>query len=493
MKKENISYWTKSAAINEFPAMEQNIRTEILIVGGGIAGIMTAYRLAEAGRDVTLVEGRKLVQETTANTTAKITAQHHLLYQELYKKQGQEKARLFYDSQIDGIDAIDELVTKYQIDCDFERLSSTQLTDGRSEKAIRKEYDTYEKLGIRSELHEGDMGLPFKTTLGLEMPDQAQFHPVKFLAGMVEACKEVGVKFYEETLVEEIGKVQATTDKGHTIDFQKIIVATHFPIANARNNIISQVEIERSYIVAADGVNIPHGMFQTVDAPKRSLRHYHTENGVGVLVGGENHITGATCNMESAYEKLSASASEFFKGNVTDRWSAQDMMTVDRMPLIGQYDKKDPNVYIVTGFNKFGMATSATAAQLLTDLILRKENRYEELFRPERINTVGNQVKAVGKQIKDAVKGEALAMTDYGTDTSKLKAEEGGIFNVDGKLQAVYKDTDGQEHHVSPFCTHMGCVVKFNDAEKTWDCPCHGSRFDREGCVLEGPATQNLK
>jgi len=240
-------------------------------------------------------------------------------------------------------------------------------------------------------------------------------------------------------------------------------------------------------------MDIPRGMFQTVDAPKRSIRHYHNETGIGVLVGGENHITGAKGRTEESYEKLSEFAFENFKGNITGQWSAQDMMTVDHMPLIGQYDKQDPNLYVLTGFNKFGMATAATAAQLISDLISRQKNPYEELFRPERINTVGNQAKATGKQIIDAVKGETLALKDYRTDTSKLEPGDGGIFNIEGKLQAVYKDDEGTEHHVSPFCTHLGCVIKFNSAEKTWDCPCHGSRFDREGCVLEGPATKDLK
>lgn len=493
MKKENISYWTESAKVTDFPALEQDIRTEVLVIGGGIAGILAAYRLAEAGQDVTLVEGRKLVQETTANTTAKITAQHHLMYQEILKAQGEEKAKAFYQSQVDGINAIEDLVQKHAIDCDFEKMSSTQVTDGRNEKAIRAEYEAYQTLGIKARLHEEDLGLPFKTTLGLEMPDQAQFHPVKFLSGMVEAAVKAGVKFYEETLITELGKIKAQTEKGHVIHFEKAVMATHFPVNHLKNNYMSQLQIERSYIVAADGIDIPHGMYQTVDAPKRSIRHYHHEAGIGVLVGGENHITGAKDRTEEAYEKLGEFAHENFKGHKTAQWSAQDMMTVDHMPLIGQYDKQDPNLYVITGFNKFGMATAATAAQLISDLINRRHNPYEALFRPERINTFGNQAKAMGKQIIDAVKGETLALKDYSTDTSELKAGDGGIFNIEGKLQAVYKDEEGSEHHVSPFCTHLGCVVKFNGAEKTWDCPCHGSRFDRQGCVLEGPATKDLK
>ncbi|ULG72417.1 FAD-dependent oxidoreductase [Macrococcus brunensis] len=493
MKRENISYWTESAKVSQFPALNQDIRTEVLVIGGGIAGILAAYRLAEAGHKVVLVEGRRLVQETTANTTAKITAQHHLMYQEILKAQGEEKAKAFYQSQADGIKAIEDLVEEHGIDCDFEKMSSTQVTDGSNEKVIRAEYDAYQTLGIKSRLHEEDLGLPFKTTLGLEMPDQAQFHPVKFLAGVIDAAVKLGVTFYEETLITELGKIRAVTDKGQTIHFEKAVMATHFPVNHLKNNYMSQLQIERSYIVAADGMDIPHGMFQTVDTPKRSIRHYHTEKGIGVLVGGENHITGTKDHTEEAYEKLSEFAFENFKGNITGQWSAQDMMTVDHMPLIGQYDKQDPNLYVITGFNKFGMATAATAAQLISDLISRQHNLYEELFRPERINTLGNQAKALGKQMIDAVKGETLALKDYSTDTSKLERGDGGIFNIEGKLQAVYKDDEGNEHHVSPFCTHLGCVIKFNGAEKTWDCPCHGSRFDREGCVLEGPAAKDLK
>lgn len=252
-----------------------------------------------------------------------------------------------------------------------------------------------------------------------------------------------------------------------------------------------QLQIERSYIVAADFDKLPQGMYNLLDEPTRSLRTYKHDDGIGVLVGGESHITG-TDDAREVYKKLSDYAKDRFGAEVTDKWSAQDMKTVDSMPLIGRYSKSSENIYLLTGFNKFGMANSAVGSLIIKDLVLKSTNHYSELFAPDRVNTVGTQAKAVGKKVVDIVKGESKSISEYSTDVSKLENGEAGVFSVDGKLRAVYKDDNGNTHETGAVCTHMGCIVNFNHAEKSWDCPCHGSRFDCNGKVLEGPAIKDL-
>lgn len=491
MKRENISYWTKSAKVEEFPQLTESTDTDILVVGGGIAGILSAYELAGTERSVTLLEGRRLVQETTANTTAKITAQHGPIYQTYLDSLGEDKARLVFDSQMAGIQKIAELVDKYDIDCDFERLSSFLVTAGENEDALKKERAAYETLKIPHKVHREGIDLPVENTFALEMIDQAQFNPVKFLAGMVKVLVDKGVKIYEETLVTSVKDNHVETSNDLTIHFNDVVIATHYPLVEFKHNMMMQLEVERSYIVSADYDKLPVGMYNLLDEPTRSVRTYTHEGGTGILVGGESHITGNDAARE-VYKKLGDYAKDRFGAEVMDKWSAQDMKTADSLPLIGRYAKSSENIFILTGFNKFGMANAAVGATIVRDQLLKMTNHYSGLFAPDRIDTVGTQAKAVGKKVSEIVKGEAKSLKEYSSDVSELENGEAGIFTVGGKLRAIYKDSAGVAHETGAVCTHMGCIVNFNHAEKSWDCPCHGSRFDCDGKVLEGPATKDL-
>ena len=491
MKRENISYWTKSAQVKEFPELTESKDTDVLVIGGGIAGILSAYELASTTRNVTLLDGRRLVRETTANTTAKITAQHGPIYQTFIDSLGEDKARLVYDSQIDGIEKIAQLVEKYDIDCDFERLSSFLVTAGDMKDTIKKELEAYVTLDIPHKIHDNGIDLPVENNYALEMLNQAQFNPVKFLAGMVDVLVEKGVEIYEGTLVNTVKDDYVETVNDIRINYNDVIIATHYPLVEVKNNIMMQLQIERSYIVAADYDKLPQGMYNLLDEPTRSLRTYKHENGTGILVGGESHITGNDAAKE-VYNRLREYTRDRFEVDITDKWSAQDMKTVDSLPLVGREEKNSEHIYLLTGFNKFGMANSAVGATLIKDLVMKSTNYYTELFAPDRVNTVASQAKAVGKKVVDIVKGESKSLSEYSSDVSKLENGEAGVFSVDGNLRAIYKDDEGNVHETGAVCTHMGCIVNFNHAEKSWDCPCHGSRFDCNGKVLEGPAVKDL-
>ncbi len=491
MRRENISYWTKSAQVKEFPALDEAIKSDVLVIGGGIAGVLSAYELANINRDVTLLDGRRLVRETTANTTAKITAQHGPIYQTFINKFDHDTARLIYDSQMDGLARIAELVEKYDIDCDFERLPSFLVTAGEQKDVIKKEIKAYEDLDIPHRVHENGIDLPMENTFAVEMLHQAQFNPVKFLAGMIDVLVQKGVTIYENTLVKSVKDEYVETLNDIRIDYNDVVVATHYPIVELKNNIMNQLQIERSYIVSAHYDKLPQGMYNLLDEPTRSLRTYKHEGGTGVLVGGEDHITG-TDDAKEVYKNLTDYTKEQFGTDIAEKWSAQDMKTVDSLPLVGRYGKNSEHIYLLTGFNKFGMANSAIGAVIIKDQILKSTNFYSELFAPDRINTLGKQATAVGKKVVDIVKGESKSLSEYSSDVDKLENGEAGVFLLDGKLRAIYKDDDGNKHETGAVCTHMGCIVNFNHAEKSWDCPCHGSRFDCNGKVLEGPAVKDL-
>lgn len=487
MKNENVSLWTKSVTVPSFPSLTQDLECDVLVIGGGIAGILAAHEVASTGRKVTLVDARKLIQETTANTTAKITAQHHLKYQQFIKKNGIEQANLYYQSQMDGIAHIEDLIDQYHIPCHFERLSSFQITDGKNKERLLKEKEAYDTLGIESVLHEQGIDLPYKNELALEMPNQAQFHPLEFLKGMIDVIKD-RVDIYDRTVIASVSDQSAETEDGFTINFQDVIIATHYPLVNFKHNLISQLQIERSYIIATESEQLPKGMYQIVDKPERSLRNYEAAGSTGVLVGGENHVTGIKDGAD-AYDNLTAFSQSVLNSDRISQWSAQDMITPDEFPIIGAYRDHQ---YVMTGFNKFGMATAAMGAVILKTVLSGQPEPYNGIFNINRLDTIRDNVKGLAKKAVDSVIGEAKALSKYRTDKSQLKAGEAGIFNVGGKLHAIYKTEAGELHETSAICTHLGCVVNFNQAEKSWDCPCHGSRFDCHGKVLEGPATKDL-
>ena len=488
MKNEHTPFWRQSVNLPDFPKLTQDISTEIAIVGAGMAGILTAYQLAQKGKKVSVIEARKILEGTTAHTTAKLTVEHFSPYQQLIKQHGLDKAKLYYQSQRDALTFIRSLKDKYQIEADFEDMSNFLLTAGDMEEFLQDELKAHRQIGIPSQYHTGDQGMPFKTTAALEISNQAQFHPLKFLAKMIEVCHSLGVDFYEDSPVKNVDNNYLVTDSGVKVSFEKVVVSTLYPTI-IKGDKFSQLQVERAYIISIkNNHQLPYGMFQYVDNPMVSIRHFHTDEGTEVILAGGNHLVGGKDHPQESYTELEKIAfKKFDSKEITGRWSAQDINTEDALPYIGHY--KD-NIYIATGFNKFGMLFSVLASMMILDLIEGKPNPYEEMFDPNRKLSLTENVKGKAIEIINTAKSETLSLKDM---IPSLNPNDDITFErQDGQLISIYNE-NGEQYKLKATCSYSGHLLSYNDAEQSWDCPHDGSRFDRYGNVLDGPAIESLK
>lgn len=495
------AYWLEHP-VPDFPVLKEDISTTYAVIGGGIAGIVTAYLLAKAGKDVTLIDAGKILSGVTGHTTAKLSAQHALIYSDLISTFNEEKARLYYDANMEGIQFVKETAEALRIDCDFEEKNSlVYATTEKGKKQIQKEARAYEALNINGFLSLGQLAdLPFPTEAALTMSDQAQFHPVKFLSRLAEEISRLGGKIYQNTRAISLlkKKTAVLTEHGAVIDCEKIIVTTHYPFNDFNGLYFSKLTVNRSYALVAEvSGDIPEQMYISVESPTRSLRPVRGENGESLLlIGGESHQTGkSSVPTQEHYRNLEEFGKKWFSlTSIHNHWSAQDMTTLDSVPYIGQMTRTSKDVFLATGFNKWGMAMGATAGKILSDLVLDKPNGYSDLFKPTRnkfkLKDAGKFTKKNTAVGKDFVWAKAKR-PDKSPDA--LHPDEGGFVSVDGKKAGGYRDKDGKVHLVKTTCTHMGCGLEWNDGERSWDCPCHGSRFSYKGEVLNGPAVKPLK
>lgn len=424
------SVWHENASMPSFPKLEGDIKTEVLIIGGGISGILCAYFLQQEGVKYVLVESGKICSGATKNTTAKITAQHGLVYDKLIKGVGLKKAGLYLKANLLALEKYKSLCK--DIDCDFEQKDSYVYSLDNRDK-IKGEVEALKNLGISAKFID-KVNLPFKIEGAVEFPNQAQFNPLKFLSAI---SKDLNI--YENTHVQEMTEHKAITRNG-TITANKIIAATHFPFINKHGSYFIKQYQHRSYVIALENAEDVGGMYVDEAQKGMSFRNY---NGL-LLVGGGDHRTGKKGGnfneLEEYVKKHYPNAKEKF------RWATQDCMTLDSIPYIGRYSKNTPDFYVSTGFNKWGMTSSMVSAMVLTDMITGKNNEYADVFSPSR---------------------------------SMLKPQL--FVNVFEALVGMLTPTTKR-------CPHLGCGLRWNSAEHSWDCSCHGSRFDTAGKVLDNPA-----
>lgn len=492
-------YWRDPNPFTTQSKLTEDTETDVVVIGAGITGITTAYLLSKAGVKVLLVDAGRIGNGTTGHTTAKITAQHDVIYDELIQHFGTEQAAAYYQACMDAKQFIKNTIQELQIDCDYQAEDAyLYTTDSANMAKLEKEARAYEKLRIPGELCDR-LPLALDEVAGLRMSGQAQFHPLRYLAALVEQFLAAGGRIVENTTVVDIEEgtqpIVITRDE-QRIKCQQVVLASHFPCYDGGGFYFTRLHADRSYVLAIQPEKAyPGGMYLSIDSPAtRSLRQVTIHGESYVLVGGQSHKTGkGICTMQH-YEILEQFAQDTLGIRAYPyRWSAQDLITLDKVPYIGKLTAKHDNIFVATGFRKWGMTQSTIAANLITDLIMKRDNPYATLYDPSRQfqadpglrNFVVENVDVAGSLIAGKV-GVTFK------EPHDVKPNEGALVMVDGQKCGAYRDEAGQLHVVDATCTHLGCEVEWNHGDRTWDCPCHGSRYTVEGEVIEGPAKQPL-
>ncbi len=496
-ENEPQSYWLASTASKSFPAMPGNIKADVAVIGGGIAGITAAYLLKKEGLKVVLIEARRILQGTTAYTTAKLTSLHRLIYHYLITNYGEENAGLYADAHQSSIDFVENIINENNIDCDFKRLPHLVYTQLDSfVDQVEKEVNCAKRLGLPAEFVR-ETGLPFETRCAVRFNNQAQFHPLKYLNRLVDEIPGDGCEVYENTRaldIEGTSPVTVSTDRG-LLKASKVIIATKYPFYDRKGLYFSRLYQSRSYILAMSiNGSLTEGMYISAEDPVCSLRTQPHNGGELVLLSGEGHKTGQGDNTKLHYELLKKLAEEIFDVKSIDyRWSAQDAMTLDSIPYIGRLTSDTENIFVATGFKKWGMTGGTVSARILTDMIMERENAWASIINPSRTN-FGTQaaefVKTNATVAKELVTGKVSS--SYKT-LEDLKNGEGSLIGSGGSKLAAFRDDKGKIHKFDATCRHLGCEVVWNEAENTWDCPCHGSRYSSvDGSVIESPTVMGL-
>lgn len=491
------SYW-REFELPLFNKLTEDQTFDVAIVGGGITGITTGYLLAKEGLGVAIIEAGRILTGTTGHTTAKITAQHNIIYDELIDHFGEEKARMYYDANTDALNFIRQMVQTHNIDCDYrDEDAIIYATTDQGQGKIEKEALAYEKLGIN---HSTVNQIPFDLdiTSALVMPQQGQFHPLKYLHKLVKLFIEAGGTIFENSTAIDIDDgehPQIMLRNGKKVNCQYIVAASHFPFCDKKGLFFARMYVERAYILGLKTKKpFPGGMYISADSPTRSLRATPLNGEQLVLISGEGHKTGQGIDTLQHYVNLEKFADDVLGiEEYKYRWSAQDMYTLDKVPYVGAITENQPRVLIATGYRKWGMTNGTAAARLLKDLIVKKDNPYEKLFTPQRFHA-DPEVKKFISVNADVAKHFIQGKLEFIPKTpDELAIDEGSPVMVDGRRCGAYKDQDGQLHILDTTCTHLGCEVEWNHGERTWDCPCHGSRFSIDGEVLDGPAVNPLE
>lgn len=429
------SLWRKTSASETFSPLTGELRTDVLIIGGGIAGLLCAYELQSRGIDYVLVERNQICSGVTAGTTAKITSQHGMIYEKLLRRFGAEAARTYYRANENAIKRYRDLCAVFE--CGF-RTEDSFLYCSENPENLDREMEALERIGANAQWV-GDLPLPFPVSGAIRFPKQGRFHPLRFLYTISK-----GLRIYEHTKVTAFDGDQYLTEHG-SIRAQRTVVATHFPIWNKMGLYPLKLYQDRSYVLGLSGVDPIPGMYLGTDGERLSLRM----EGDTLLLGGGSGRTGCK---NGGWETLERNRAVWFpESKVQWQWAAQDCMTLDGLPYIGRYSPKTPNLYVATGFGKWGMTGSMTAAMVLGDLIAGEENDLAALFDPSR-----------------SLLRPQLACNILHSGWNLIRP-------------------------TVPRCPHLGCALKWNRQERSWDCSCHGSRFGEDGTVLDNPAMGDLR
>ena len=540
------SYWIDSVKDqNKFGALEENIKTDICIIGGGLTGLSTAYNLSKYKIRTVLLEKDEICKQTSGNSTAKITSQHGLIYKYLTDSKGQDFARKYYEANENAIRNIKSIIDKEEIDCDFEyqpayvftqkvqdvqkikdeveavnnfggrakfieakdieinKLNSVEYVENKEEKLkisgdnIEKENLNLERDVVKERMKQV---LPIKAIAGIEFENQAQFNPYKYGNALSKICIDSGIKIFEHSKVIDVDTEDGdeyyiiTLENGCKIKSKYVVITTKYPIVNIPGFYFVKMYQSSSYAIAMQTKQrLFEGMYINSEEPTISLRTAKFGDEYLLIVVGFDHKTGAQIDLSNSYRYLEEVAKSLYpEGKIKYRWNTEDCITLDKIPYIGNFSNLWENTYVATGLNKWGITTSNIAAEIITDKILGQENEYEEIFKSTRLEPIKN-IKEVTNMVKESVNSLVTKKLELQQEeANQIQNGEGKIVEVNGQKIGIYKNNEGEIYKVNPACKHWGCELSWNNLEKTWDCPCHGSRYDFKGNLIYGPSVKNL-
>lgn len=501
--ENNNSIWIHNFEIESFEKLKQDIDVDVCIVGGGLTGISTAYYLSKNGYKVALIEKDRLLSKTSGHTTAKITSQHGLIYKYLMDSQSEEFARNYMKANEEAIKNIEDIINLEKIDCDFERKNAYVYTTKESElQKIKDEVRAVKKLKIVDCELVNKIDINLDIEGAIEFKNQAQFNPMKYARGLIKSILSNGGLIFEDTKFvdyeEKEDEFVISTNTKNAINSKYLVMATRYPVINFPGYYFLKMYQEMSFVIAIKPKNQFEidGMYINSEVPTLSIKTVKLNGEDVILVGGYNNKTGKVedIDLRYKYENLKKKAGEIFGDfDVLYEWNTEDCISLDKIPYIGEFSQFTNNLFVATGFEKWGMTTSNVAANIIKNKIMKKESEYEEVFKATRLEAIKNRDE-LGNMIKQS-------FTSLVVDRFKAKKDalddvqngEGKIVMFDEVKVGIYKDNDGNVYAIKPYCKHLGCELSWNELNKTWDCPCHGSRYEYTGKNIYGPSNKDLE
>ncbi len=488
--------WVPENPQRRYPALDGEVRADVAIVGGGITGVTLATLLREEGAEVALVEADRIGLGVSGFTTAKVSALQAVIYEPLRSHFGSEAAAAFATANLAGLEWIADRTERDGIDCGFRRRTAyTYAATAEERPGVEHEADAAREAGLGVELVE-QTALPFEDHGAVALAGQADFDPYAYLSGLADGLGGEGTAVFEGSRVVGVseGSPCRVRTAGGSVLCERVVLATLVPILD-RSLGFARMHAERSYCVAVPAPDrAPEGMYINAGSPTRSLRACPSSQGELMIVGGEGHKTGQADSHSERYLRLQDFAAEHFSGSAVARWSAQDWITADRGPYVGPVTPLSSRVYMAGGYRKWGLTTGTASAQALAAVLSGKRSEFAETFTPNRIKPLASLPSLIRENADAGFHFFADRVRERPSrESPDLAPGEAGIVTHDDRRAAAYRDEKGGLHVVSPVCTHLWCQLRWNDAEASWDCPCHGSRFSPDGEVLQGPATNPLK
>jgi glycine/D-amino acid oxidase-like deaminating enzyme/nitrite reductase/ring-hydroxylating ferredoxin subunit len=493
------SFWIETTPETDYPTLTDGLSVDVAVIGAGITGVTAAILLKEAGKTVALIDSKRIVHGATGYTTAKVTAGHGPSYSKIRKGFGEEGIRIYARANEAALEWIAELVERNEIDCDFERKANYVYAESDAEVAqLRQEAEVQKHAGLGTTLV-AETPLPFSVPAALLLVNQAQFHPRKYLLALAATIPGDGSHVFEQSRVHGVNHgepCEVRTEHG-TLRAGDVVLATQLPILDS-GLFFTKAYPHRSYAVAAPlgQAQDPSGMYINTGTPTRSIRTLRDDDRVFVEVGGNGHKVGEEHDTPSRYDQLEDFLRRHWPdaGEVRYRWSTQDYMAHDHVPYVGRLRRGSKHLFAASAYSKWGMTNGTAAARIVADRILGRENPWAGLFDSTRLVPRAGLGSFLKENAATGIRffADRLSRADRAS-ADELKPGEGAVIRVRGRKSAVFRDGEGALHAFSPACPHLRCLVDWNPAESTWDCPCHGSRYDSLGRAIQGPTTKDLK